>query len=146
MLLERSEYRINLKTIPVGIGDLMHRYIRHFFIVMMLIFSCNLHAQKISRDTFAQIIYSHHAATAVVSGLAHYDFYLGSMDECSFELSYEQHLAYALWLCSLGLLLSIALVFKMKKAWNSFYDFLNKYLSNKIPDRYILYHSLRLYC
>lgn len=145
MLLEALVHAINLKTNPAWIDGIMHRYIRHLFIVIMLIFCCSSPAGKMNRETSAKASH-HHSVTTVASGQKHYDFYLDSTEECAFELSYEQHLAYALWLCGLGLLLSIAFFFMAKKAWDSFYDFQNKYLSNRIPDRYILYHSFRLYC
>ncbi|ULT25427.1 hypothetical protein KUH03_42770 [Sphingobacterium sp. E70] len=75
-----------------------------------------------SRETAAKASH-HHSVTTVASGQKHDDFYLGSTEECSFELSYEQHLAYALWLCSLGLLLSIAFSLWRRKPGTAFMIF-----------------------
>lgn len=123
----------------------MYRCLRHIFIVVPFVCFCLLLTGKINKDVFSQSDYSSSPKTAIASSQSHFDFYLGSIEECSFELSYDQYLEYAVWLCALGLLLPIFLLFMDKKSWHSFYELQNKYLSNRLPDRCILYHSFKIY-
>lgn len=123
----------------------MYRYLRHIFIVMPIVCFCLLLTGKINKGVISQPDYNSSPKTAIVSSQSHFKFYLGSIEECSFELSYDQHLEYAVWLCTLGLILPIFLLFTDKKSWHNFYELQNKYLSNRLPDRCILYHSFKIY-
>lgn len=123
----------------------MYRYLRHFFIVTPIVCFCLLLTGKINKGAFSQPDYSSSPKTAIVSSQSHFDFYLGSLEECSFELSYGQHLEYAVRLCALGLLLAIFFPLTNKKSWRSFYELQSKCLSNRLPDRCILYHSFKIY-
>jgi hypothetical protein len=123
----------------------MYRYIRHLLMLLPIVFSCIFFTGKINKDVFSHAAYKNASKPSIASSQSHFDFYVGSIEECSFELSYDQHLAYAVRLCALGLILPIFLLFTDKKSWHSFYELQNKYLSNRLPDKCILYHTFKIF-
>ncbi len=123
----------------------MYRYLRQLLMVLPIVFFCLFFTGKINKDVFSHTAYKNTSKTAITSSQSHFDFYVGSIEECSFEWRYDQHLAYAVRLCTLGLILPIFLLFADKKSWHSFYELQNKYLSNRLPDRCILYHSFKIF-